>query len=243
MSEAFAGIPRNMLPTYQFWDAPGCPVRSLRDMGSVDISELGKFDGKALWLGIGGRNTAYIAAQLHLLSRLECLVIDGRVIPPRVIDAVARLHGLKRLELMNVSTSPVSPLAQLTCLQYLMLSGVSKATNFSFLSKLQELVSLGLGVRSDSYPSILRSMPSGIECLLLAGPGERVLKATSFDGLKTLPALRYMVLLNCKSDDKSLDFCLEMPKLKAVTVARKTWWSCESIDRLTDNGIVVSSII
>ncbi len=184
-----------------------------------------------------------LAAALRDNRDLKYLVFWTGYTTQTLLDSIATITTLERLEFGYLRAQDISGLARLKLLKYLSIVSLSSASTLKPLTELENLVSLGLGI-STKITSLedfsVNSMRS-LRALHLGESSERVITVDSLSPLGALPSLEYVAIGRIRSRDKSLSGFLELPHLKALQIDKNARFSSNDIDSLRSKGICVST--
>lgn len=235
------GFPNSLVPMYDYWELPDGRKRS--DPG-IDLERPHDFFGEYLWIGFDASNKELVAKALRDLKTVKYLVLDAYTISQEVLDSLATMEQLERLDMAPTRTKRLNFLDGLVRLRYLNIEAVPNVDDLSPIIRLENLISLGLGTSVSSLDAFRNGSLKKLRCLVLGGTGEsKPVRWPTLQPLQNLQNLEYLCPLNCRVADKSLSFAFRMQSLRGIHIYRKSWWNNDNIVELMEKGVEVSSSI
>ena len=233
MNDPFLETPKELDPSFDAWKG------SAEDYAChSDAAGIGEYDGRTLWIGIGGGEYEQKGLALASKARLRCLCIDGKNIPQQMIDAAGEIQGLERLQLGNIGPRSLTPLQSLANLKSLYLEGIKGQQQWS-VHDLSDLKSVLVSGDTEAISSLLREGNPNVRYLALGGTASANLKLADLSFLGGFPGMEHLVLFNVTVSSRSLDPCLLLPRLQNVIVNFARQWERQSVETLKAKGVSV----
>ncbi|MDJ0908495.1 MAG: hypothetical protein QNI99_04855 [Woeseiaceae bacterium] len=160
-----------------------------------------------------------------------------------MLDCIATIKSLEVLSIGISRAADLSGIGELSKLKCLSLDTTGPATDLSPICRLQNLVSLSIGVskRITTLDAFSTNSLSSLRALHLA---ESSYSVTTFDSLEPLGAiesLEYLALGQVRSKDRSLAAIAALPSLRAFQYDRNAKFESRDLDTLKSRGIDVST--
>lgn len=183
-----------------------------------------------------------LADTLRHNQTLKYLVLWTGYTTQQLLDSVATIANLERLEIGHLRAADISGLAKLERLEYLSIVSLSSASSLQPLTKLKRLVSLDLGVSSKitSLGEFAKASMPRLRAFQFGGSSDKPAKVDSLTPLRSLQSLEYVSLCGLRSEDDSLTALLDLPQLKALEVDANARFAKSDIDALRAKGARVS---
>jgi len=241
-TETLFGVPVNLIGDWGHW--------SVRDQitSEITIDETASIASVAaairevsgVFLGFGSGDRKKWAALLQEAPNIEYLVSWTGNNTQYFFDAVCNMHWLKRLCFGRLFAPDISNISKLTELEYLCVPTLSRSRTLEPIAAMKNLRVLELGLSrkiSDDFFDCFASneMHSVVSMSFFLNSG---LKIPSIMPFSKVSSLEYLSLFNIRTLDGSLEYLLDLPNLKALTIPKRGWREGE-IDTLRDAGIKV----
>ena len=215
--EAIA-IPPHLLGMWGHWEVKNEIETDL----SPDSPDLDQAVG--LFLGFGSGDRAVWAKRLPELQKLKYLVSWTGNNPQSLFDSITKMKWLKRLCFGRLSAKDISTLADLHGLEFLCIHRMSGPTALQPIVALENLRVLELGLNSKiaDLDCFANNNLHSLQSIQLYANKPRI----DFPSIKPLSAvktLEYLSIPTVRADDADLRPLLELPKLKYLHLAKKSW--------------------
>ena len=223
-------IPEDLRASHWCWG------EAINDAMSETLAEA--LEGK-----VGSRDDKRgLADALRNSTELKYLAFWTGYTTQYLLDSISTITSLERLAFGHLRAPDISGLANLKNLQFLSIASLSSAHTLEPITKLGNLVSLGLGITSKitSLEDFSTNSLLSLRALHLGESSESVITIDSLKPLGAVPSLEYIAIGRIRSKDRSLAGFLELPALKALQIDKNAQFTSDDIDALELKGIRVS---
>jgi hypothetical protein len=184
--------------------------------GEASLDEVKNDDSGHIF--VNAQTSRFWVEHLPKLTNLKRIHVEGRSVSLALIEALATLPNIEKLDIDLYTSPSIEPLFELKKLTHLFLFYTKVEVDYRGLASLPNLRSLELGLprKLDNIEAMQTFSNGSLELLFLTSTATPMVNVASMHPLKHIQSLKYLTFGNIKAKDKSLAFIKDMPNLKTL---------------------------
>jgi len=170
---------------------------------------------------------------LSTLDKVAFLWILGTV-NQDLLNAVCRMPSLEGLWAKNTSFSSLKPIPEAPALRFLSLRNLPRVDSLAPLAAARNLLWLELENTKRVRDLQPLAQLGGLQGLAVCGSMWTTQHVQTLEPLQYLEDLRYLSIVNLRSDDKSLRWLFALNRLRHFSCAQ--WWDADEVNVIRGNN-------